>query len=279
MQAVREGRFLWHITPDVSFLEPAVLNGHPQLRCAFTMRHAGMSGCALNLSFDRGERAEVQANRQRVLHAMGLGHTSLYTVRQVHGNQICVVDEQAVRCGLSGVQADALVTALPEVPLGVLVADCLPIVLYTLESPLVLAVIHAGRMGTYHRIVSRVLETVQRRFAVAADQIYAVLGPAIGACCYTLDARAVRPFQECFPDWKDFITPRGADRWVMSLTAANTVQLHTAGVPPAHLLTADVCTVCYSQHLYSHRAEGQEAGRGIGVASLLLMQNCPASLP
>jgi hypothetical protein len=268
MQAVAEGRFLWRATPDVAYLEPALLSGHARLRCAFTLRHTAATDQALNLSFDRGQRAEVLANRQRVLQALGLGHTTLYTVRQVHGNQVCVVDAPAMQRGLQGVEADALVTALPEVPLGVLVADCLPIVLYTLNPP-VLALVHAGRMGTYHRIVHRVLEVLQQRFAVLPAQVHAVFGPAIGACCYTLDMRAVGPFQARFPDWEHFFTPRGEDRWSMSLTAANAAQLLAAGVPATHLHTADICTVCHNQHLYSHRAEGQEAGRGMGIAALL----------
>ena len=268
MQAVAEGRFLWHTTPDVAYLAPAGLSASARLRCAFTLRHAGSSGRALNLSRDLGQRDEVLTNRQRVLQALGLGHTTLYTVRQVHGNQVCVVDEPAVRRGLHGVAADALVTALPEVPLGVLMADCLPIVLYTL-NPSVLALVHAGRMGTYQRIVCRVLEVLHQRFAVAPEQVHAVLGPAIGACCYTLDARAVGPFQERFADWERFFTPRGNDCWTMSLTAANEAQLCAAGVPSTHVQTAHICTVCHNQYLYSHRAEGREAGRGMGIAALL----------
>jgi YfiH family protein len=268
MQAVAEGRFLWCTTPEIAYLEPAEQGEHARVRCAFTLRQAGAFGRTLNLSFDRGQRADVLANRQRVLHALGLGHTTLYTVRQVHGNQVCVVDEQAVHRGLQGVAADALITALPEVPLGILVADCLPIVLYALE-PLTLAVVHAGRMGTYQRIVYRVLEVLHDRFTIAPEQVYAVLGPAIGACCYTLDARAVGPFQKRFPDWEQFFTPHGDNCWTMSLTAANAAQLCAAGVPARHLRTTHICTACYNQYLYSHRAEGQEAGRGMGIAALL----------
>jgi YfiH family protein len=267
MQAVTEGRFLWRTTPDVSYLEPAVLSGQPRLQCAFTLRQAGTSGQELNLSFDRGPRAEVLASRQRLLRALGLGHTSLYTVRQVHGNEVCVVDAPAVQRGLQDVVADALVTALPDVALGILVADCLPIVLYTL-APAALGVIHAGRLGTYHRVVSRTLAVMQQHFGVTPAQVFAVFGPAIGACCYTLDSRAVGPFQGQFPDWETFFIPRGEAYWTMDLIAANATQLRAAGVPTAHLQMAHICTACHNQYLYSHRAEGQEAGRGLGIAAL-----------
>jgi purine-nucleoside/S-methyl-5'-thioadenosine phosphorylase / adenosine deaminase len=267
MQAVTEGRFLWRTTPEVAYLEPAVLSGQARLQCAFTLRQAGTSGQELNLSFDRGPRAAVLANRQRLLGALGLAHTTLYTVRQVHGSTVCVVDAAAVPQGLHGVAADALVTALPDVTLGVLVADCLPIVLYTLDPP-VLGVVHAGRMGTYHQVVSSTLAVMQQRFGVAPAQVFAVFGPAIGPCCYTLDIRAVSPFQARFPDWQDFFRPHSEALWTMDLATANAAQLCRAGVPMAHVQTADICTACHNRYLYSHRAEGREAGRGLGLAAL-----------
>lgn len=268
MQAVASGRFIRHITSDVAYLEPASLSAGEQLRCAFTLRQAGTSGGALNLSFERGRRAEVAANRRRLLQRMGLGGMGLHSVRQVHGNQVCVVDEVAAQQGLRGVEADALVTTLAAAPLGVLVADCLPIMVYSVDPP-VLALIHAGRIGTSRRIVRRVLAVIHARTGVAPEQLYAVLGPAIGGCCYRLDRRAVAPFQQRFVDWQDFFTPCGAQHWRMDLIAANTIQLRSAGVPAAHIEAADICTVCHHQQLFSHRAEGAAAGRGMAIAALL----------
>jgi YfiH family protein len=268
MQAVESGRFIRHITSDVAYLEPTSSSACERLRCAFTLRQAGTSGRALNLSFDRGRRAEVEANRQRVLQSMGLGGMVLHAVRQVHGAQVCVVDEVAVQQGLHGVEADALVTTLPATPLGVLVADCLPIVVYGFDPP-VLALIHAGRMGTYRRIVRRVLGVIHRRLGVASGQLYAILGPAIGGCCYRLDRRAVDPFRQRFLDWQDFFTPDGEQHWRMDLIRANQIQLQSGGIPASHIETADICTVCHHRQLFSHRAEGEEAGRGMGIAVLL----------
>jgi len=262
-----EGRLLWRETATVTYLEPVALSAHPGLRCAFTTRHAGRSRQPLNLSFDQGERSEVLANRQHVLQVLGLDQTPLCTVRQVHGNQVCVVDAAALQRGLAGVEADALVTNLPNVALGVLIADCLPVVLYALDRPVV-AVVHAGRMGTYYRVVQETLAVIERRFATSPAQLHAVLGPAIGACCYTLDARAVGPFQAHFPTWEQFFIPRGPHRWTMDLLTANMLQLRAAGVPAVHIETASVCTACHNKDLYSHRAEGQEAGRGMAIAAL-----------
>lgn len=262
-----EGRLLWRETATVTYLEPVALSSSRALRCAFTTRHAGRSGQGLNLSFDQGEPSEVLAHRQRVLQALGLDQMPLCTVRQVHGNQVCIVDAAALQRGLTGVEADALVTSMSNVALGVLIADCLPVVLYALDTPVV-AVVHAGRLGTYHRVVQHTLEVIAHRFATPPAQLHAVLGPAIGACCYKLDARAVGPFQERFPTWQQFFIPCGPEHWTMDLLAANTLQLHAAGVSAAHIASASVCTACQNQDLYSHRAEGQEAGRGMAIVAL-----------
>lgn len=261
-----DGCLLWHETATVTYLEPQLLHAHKHLRCAFTTRHAGRSGQSLNLSFDKGDHATVLAHRHNVLQALGLGQTPLCTVRQVHGNTVCIVDTDTLQHGLAGIAADALVTALPDVTLGVLVADCLPIVLYALDPP-VLGIVHAGRMGTYHRVVEHTLAVMTQRFAVLPAHIHAVLGPTIGACCYTLDARAVGPFQEHFASWEQFFLPQGPGRWTMDLLTANTLQLQTAGVPTSHMAIASLCTVCHKHELFSHRGEGQEAGRGMALAA------------
>ncbi len=267
MPTVADGRLLWRETATVTYLEPLALSAHPRLRCAFTTRHAGRSGQALNLSFDKGERTAVLAHRQHVLQALGLEQTTLCTVRQVHGNQVCIVDAAMLQHDLTGIATDALVTNLPRVALGVLVADCLPVVLYALDTP-VIALVHAGRMGTYHRVVQHTLETIAQRFATPPAQVHAVLGPAIGACCYTLDIGAVGPFQDQFPIWEQFCIPHGPERWTMDLLTANTLQLQAAGVPAEQIDTASICTACHKHDLYSHRAEGQEAGRSMAIVAL-----------
>jgi YfiH family protein len=267
MPSRADGRLLWRETATVTYLEPLVLSAHPRLRCAFTTRHAGRSGQSLNLSFDKGEHTAVLAHRQHVLQALDLAQTTLCTVRQVHGNQVCIVDAAMLQRGLTGIAADALVTNLAQVTLGVLVADCLPIVLYALDTP-VIALVHAGRMGTYHRVVQHTLETIEHRFATLPAQVYAMLGPVIGACCYTLDRRAVGPFQDQFPAWEQFFIPHGPECWTMDLLTANTLQLRAAGVPAAQIDTASICTACHKHDLYSHRAEGQEAGRGMALVAL-----------
>lgn len=275
MQAVIEGRLRRTTTPDADYLTPASTEGHPWLRCAFTARGAHLAPDGFNLSYDRGSRRKVDDNRAALLRALGLKDSTLYTVRQVHGNNVHVVDPQVRQSrseSRARVEADALVTHLPDTALGVLAADCLPIVLYSLDFPVV-AVVHAGRVGTFHRVVAAVLSVIKRRFGVHAARMQALLGPAIGGCCYDLDDRAAGPFQERFPDWTRFIKSpdkyKDRDRpWRMSLTAANETQLLATGIPQTQIETVSPCTRCHSDHFFSHRAEGPRAGRGMAIAAI-----------
>ena len=275
MWAVTEGRLRWNGTPDADYLEPASTRGQAWLRCAFTTRGAHLAPEEFNLSYDRGARRVVDKRRAALLNALGLNGSALYTVRQVHGDRVVIVDsELRQRCpnSVARVEADALVTRLPDTALGVLTADCLPVVLYALDTPLV-AVVHAGRMGTFHGVVGAVLSAIRRRFGVSAVQMQALLGPAIGACCHDLDDRAVGPFRKRFGDWQRFIKPSeihgNAGRpWKMSLAAANEMQLLAEGVPQANIETVSPCTKCHREHFFSHRAEGPTGGRGMAIAGI-----------
>ena len=275
MQAVTERRLRWDTTPDACYLAPASAQGDPWLRCAFTTRGSHLPAGGFNLSYGRGNRRVVDKHRAALLKALGLEGSTLYTVRQVHGNGVHIVDAETRKRGpdsVACVEADALVTHLPDTALGVLIADCLPIVLYATDTPLV-AVAHAGRMGTFHSVAGAVLSVIRHRFGVSASRMHALLGPAIGPCCHDLDDRAVGPFQKRFRDWKQFIKPQGMHKdterpWTMSLTAANEMQLLAAGVPEAQIETVSPCTKCHCEHFFSYRAEGPAAGRGMAIAGI-----------
>lgn len=272
MQAVASRRLLWRCTPEVAYLAPVAIQHHAWLRCAFTMRQTDSGADGFNLSYDRGPRHLVNRHRAALLKALGLEGSTLHTVRQVHGNRVHVVDSVALQNGRADVEADALITTLPGAALGVLAADCLPIVIYALHTPLV-ALVHAGRMGTFHLAARAAIGVIKRQFGVVPGQLHALLGPAIGACCYDLDDHAARPFQERFADWRRFIKPsnrhgNAARPWSMSLTAANEGQLLATGIPPAQLEIVSPCTRCHREYFYSHRAEGAKAGRGMAVIGI-----------
>lgn len=151
----------------------------------FTDRRDGVSTAeyaGLNLGAHVGDRPGVVGqNRHRVEQALGL---PVVYADQVHGAQVLHVTPQV----LAGVRsetgalgaADALVTELPGLGLGVLVADCTPVLLHEADGPLVGAA-HAGRPGMTQGVVPALVTAMRD---LGATDLHATIGPSVCGRCY-----------------------------------------------------------------------------------------------
>jgi YfiH family protein len=208
-----------------------------------TSRHGGVSAgdyATLNLSFAVGDDpGRVLENRRRAAAALGAGLTEFVFARQVHGAVARVVTAAdrgrgATAGGEGAGDADALVTSDPGTVLAVLVADCVPIVLY---DPVrhVLACVHAGWRGTVARVAGAALAAMATLGTRARD-VVAGIGPAIGPDRYQVGAEVAEAARECFGEQApSVITPDGTGRWLFDLWAANRLTLIEAGVQRIHL--------------------------------------------
>lgn len=161
----------------------------PGLVRAFTDRHDGRSlapFAGLNLGAHVGDDpADVQANRALVEEATGL---PLVLADQVHGTDVVHVTQEVLggpRTGTGAVAtADALVTDLPGIALGVLVADCTPVLLHDAAGPLVGAA-HAGRPGMVGGVVPNLVAAMRD---LGAGDLRATVGPSVCGRCYEVPA-------------------------------------------------------------------------------------------
>jgi polyphenol oxidase len=231
----------------------------------FSTRHGGVSDPPwdeLNLALHvEDDSQRVLANRLAL--AQRLGATDLLLPHQVHGAQVFVVDasrKSPERFAAAGPpEADALVTTQPTAPLGVLVADCLPVLMADTGNRVVGAA-HVGRRG----LVGGVLQATINAMVVAGTRpadIVAVIGP--GACgrCYEVPER--------MRDEVDAIVPGSA-----STTRAGTPGLDLAA-GAEHILAGagigtvrqtGICTI-EDARFYSYRRDGR-TGRFAGVIML-----------
>ena len=152
------------------------------LRHGFSTRAGGHSavygGGQLNLGFTADDRREdVLANRADFLDAVD-GTDALATVRQVHGRAVLRV----TAAGAAG-DADGLATDRQGLMLGVLTADCVPVLLVDTQLRAVAAV-HAGWRGTATGIVGAAVQAMQDQFGSEPEDLLATVGPSIGPCCY-----------------------------------------------------------------------------------------------
>jgi YfiH family protein len=192
----------------------------------------------------------------------GIGADRVVTVNQVHGDDIVTVNGHNFR-DVGSRQADALVTNVPAVAVGVETADCVPILLVDPATPAV-AAIHAGWRSTVKMIVRKTVERMQDEFGSDPARMIAAIGPAIGPECYEVDEPVMGPVRETFSFWQEAATPRGNGKWGLDLVKANRIELVQAGLSEKNVHALGMCTSCRKDLFYSFRAEGR-TGRMLSV--------------
>jgi purine-nucleoside/S-methyl-5'-thioadenosine phosphorylase / adenosine deaminase len=219
---------------------------------AFTTRRGGISEgpfASLNLGLLTGDDPErVLENRRRVCAAIGADPERLAMNLQRHSATV-----NRAHAGRRGEAGDGLWTDEPGLPMLKLTADCLPIALARTngDGP-ALAVLHAGWRGLLEGVVAAGVTALGGSPA-------AVIGPAIGPCCYEVGPDVARPFAERFG--RGVLHRRKLDLW----TAAERA-LREAGC--ASVDRVDLCTACHPELFYSHRRDGKPRG-GQGVIGLV----------
>lgn len=232
----------------------------------FTLRYGGVSRggfASLNFTTRQGDKAErVRENWRRFEEAAGLPRDGWALVSQVHGAVVAAAGEGRGSCHhrRDCPEADALVTEVPGVTLGVLTADCLPVVLAGPEGRVV-AVAHAGWRGTLLGVVPRALKRLPLEGKRDFRGITAGLGPAVGRCCFQVGDEVYEAFRE---KWGRSFSRRvfaRADPWRLDLQQANRIQLLEAGLEDTQIASLPFCTVCRPDLFFSHRRDGERTGR------------------
>lgn len=232
---------------------------------AFCTRQGGVSGgsfASLNVSAREGDGNErVRVNFERIAEAFGISVSQFLLVHQVHRDGIWVLDGGApLSVHEPPPECDAVVTDRPGVALCIKTADCAPVFLVDPVRRAIGAV-HAGWKGTALQIAGKAVGEMVGRFGTRPADLSAIIGPAIGPCCYEVDtgvyqAMSGHPERDSF-----FHTRREEGKWMLDLFLANRLQLIRSGVPAQSIRQTDFCTACHPEHFFSHRAQGGHTGR------------------
>lgn len=192
---------------------------------------------------------------------------------QVHDCKVAIIDRpDMTRADLEGY--DAFITNLPGVAIGVSTADCVPVLLYD-PAKRVVAAVHAGWKGTVLHISQKAIEVMAVKFGSRAEDLRAVIGPAIGSDSFQVGMEVAEKFKMAgFP--MDVIWSfRGpGDGSPMSgghhidLFKANRWLLEEAGILQDNIQVFDLDTFI-DDTFYSARREGPQCGRNINVIKLL----------
>jgi YfiH family protein len=140
----------------------------------------------LNLGFTaEDERGHVMENREALVSKLmeepgtAAAPVKLVTLRQIHSKQVHRVGGKSSESPDTG---DGLMTNEPGVLLAIQTADCVPVLIVDRERKAV-AAFHAGWRGTVQRIVEDGIGSMRAEFGSDPEDLSAVIGPCIGACC------------------------------------------------------------------------------------------------
>jgi len=177
---------------------------------------------------------------------------------QRHGTEVAFVRDAS---DSNPGRADAVVSTLTSAPVGVLTADCVPVLL-AVDGGRVVAAVHAGWRGIAAGVVAGAFEAMAR-FAGPWRHVAAVIGPHIGACCYEVDAPVIERLRVRFATALDAaLSPSRPDHSMLDLQALVRMELRGAGVGSADVgCFPDACTCCDAKRFHSHRRDGARAGR------------------
>ncbi|MBK5308047.1 MAG: peptidoglycan editing factor PgeF [Frankiaceae bacterium] len=224
------------------------------MRFAVTDRHGGVSAgpyASLNLATHVGDDpAAVAENRDRLTAALGV---PVAWMDQVHGVGVAVVDRSLD----APPRADVLVTRTRRLALGVLVADCTP-VLTADPTAGVVGVAHAGRKGLALGVVPALLTAMARE---GATELVARVGPSVCGRCYPVPAEMQEEVARAVPGAHSTASDGSPS---LEIAAGVVDQLTAAGVAVEWL---PECSV-EEPTLFSYRRDGTVTGRYAGLVWL-----------
>ena len=205
-----------------------------------------------NLAYHVNDNKQnVDKNRENLAVKLNYKNKDLVYMNQVHGNNVVIVDENSSKL-IDNV--DAIITASKNLPLMVMVADCIPILIFD-EKKGVIAAVHAGRNSTFLKIAQVTITKMIENFGCKAKDIKVIMGPSIQKCCYEVNEELENIVKTTFG--KEFVSDRYID-----LQAINKKLIEELGVFNIEIST--ICTKCSNEPYFSYRND-KSCGRFAGI--------------
>ena len=180
--------------------------------------------------------------------------------KQVHSSHIATVSDKIVGRMKFFPDCDGLMTRSKEIAIGILSADCVPLLFYVLSSQTI-AVAHAGWRGLQKELPRKMIEHLVKFASANPKEILAAIGPAIRSCCYEVKQDVAGHFPS------DCSLPRNGKLY-LDLVQVAKKQLQERGVSTEQITDTGICTSCRNKDFFSYRLEGEKAGRILSVISL-----------
>lgn len=198
----------------------------------------------------------------RVIHCFttrGVNANSLYSnyisPLQTHSDHVEIVDNR-----LEYPDTDGLIITKRRIPIALRFADCTPLIFYDTNLKIG-AVAHAGWRGTAQKIGVKTLQKMYDNFGTKPQDIIAIIGPAIGVCCYEVSDEVKDKVLETVSDKTNLVQGNNID-----LKQTNARQLEEFGVTRIDI--CPYCTSCNNDLFYSYRKENGTQNRHYAILML-----------
>jgi len=240
------------------------LTGSDAIRHGFFSRQGGVSEGlydSLNCGFSSGDdTARVSENRARAMAQLGMPVQALCTVHQVHSARVLIT--RKTLSGPQAVEADALVSNLRGIAIGVLCADCAPVLIADHEAG-VIGCAHAGWRGALAGVIEATAATMVE-LGARPERMSAAVGPCIAQASYEVGPDLQSQFLDHDPSSGDLFEPvEGSDRLLFDLKQYALRRLERAGVEDRIALPHD--TLAQADRFFSARRTRQRGGERFGL--------------
>ena len=249
----------------VSYLTFKNFEKYDFFKHAYSTRIGGVSENefkSLNLGFASKDSSEkVKKNFRIFCDAFGVSENKLAVTSQIHEDEIKEVkniDEFTVFNNVDG-----LVTNVPGVTLATFHADCLAVYMVDPKKKAV-GLAHAGWKGTVKNIAGKLACKLESTYGCDKNNLICALGPSIGSCCFEVSNDVIEIFRGL-----DIPETYLKNKNKIDLPEVNRRLLLNEGLKDENIIKSDICTMCFKDLLFSHRATCGKRGTNAAFISLV----------
>lgn len=263
---------------SVSYLSFSIFENLP-VKAAVSCRMDGFSEGVFakgNMGLHVGDNpAAVCKNRDLFLNVFGYKLDDLIAAQQVHGTEIADVTRSMRGRGARKYDdaipgTDGLVTNEKGIVLGLLYADCAPLLFFDPVKK-VIAVGHGGWRGCAGNIAGKLIRRMGGRYGTNPKDIRAAIGPTIGQASFEVGGDVYDAFSKLFPSQvcHTLFEDLDGEKYHFDLAGANAYEMEEAGVPSCQIENCGIDTYRAAEYFYSYRKEKGHTGRHMAIISLL----------
>jgi len=235
--------------------------------CFFSKKNGFSKGIYKSLNCGRGskdDKKNINKNLIFVSDRVGVLKNKLILMHQTHSNKVVEIRKNNYK---KKIKADAMITKMKGVALGVLTADCVPVILYDIKNQII-GCVHAGWKGAYFDIIKNTINKIRK--INSNNQIYACIGPCIGQKSYEVDLVFFKKFINKSKKNRKYFSYKNKKKKIFNLRKFVTDKLRKYRVKVDHV---NRDTFAQKNYFFSYRRSTKlnekDYGRCISVICML----------